>query len=129
MAWRFPPTKFFAAAGRLLIPASAHRAGLSVRQFERRFTQQIGMRPKLYARIARFEAALNYKARSPAQNWTEIAHHFGYSDQMHLVHDFREFSGESPTTTLTQLETSHEAAIKAARLARHRSEDEPRLIL
>ena len=118
-------------SGQVLIPASAHLAGLSVRQYERRFVQQIGMRPKLYARIARFEAALNRKARSPARTWTEIAQDFGYHDQMHLVHDFREFSGESPTTTLVQIETTHEASLAAARHSRNRANDhgEPTLIL
>ena len=117
------------SSGRLLTPDSAYRAGLSVRQFERRFAQQVGMRPKLYARIARFEAALSCKARSPTRTWTDIAHDFGYYDQMHLVHDFREFSGESPTTTLTHLEASHEAQIAADRLARNRGRGEPPLIL
>jgi AraC-like DNA-binding protein len=112
--------------GRISIPASANLAGMSVRQFERRFMQQIGMRPKLYARIARFEAALNRKARSPLRTWTDIAQEFGYHDQMHLVHDFREFTSESPTTTLVQIETFHDANLAAARLSRNRLGDRDR---
>jgi AraC-like DNA-binding protein len=90
--------------GRVAIAALADRAGLSMRQFERRFIERVGMRPKLFARIARFEAALDGKARFAAKSWTEVAHHFGYYDQMHMVHDFGEFTGETPTETLTQLE-------------------------
>ena len=56
------------AGGRAPIPALAGQAGLSVRQFERRFLQQVGMRPKLFARIARFEAALENKARFAASH-------------------------------------------------------------
>jgi AraC-like DNA-binding protein len=93
------------AGGRLGIPALANRAGLSMRQFERRFIQQVGMPPKLFARIARFEAALESKARFVTKSWTDVAHEFGYYDQMHLVHDFAEFTGGTPTETLTQLET------------------------
>jgi len=87
------------------ITAVADRAGLSMRQFERRFIERVGLRPKLFARIARFEAALDGKARFAAKSWTDVAHQFGYYDQMHMVHDFAEFTGESPTGTLAHLET------------------------
>ena len=75
-----------------------------MRQFERRFTQQVGMRPKLFARIARFEAALENKARFGSKSWTEVAHEYGYYDQMHMIHDFAEFTGGTPAETLAQLE-------------------------
>jgi len=55
--------------------------------------RQVGMRPKLYARVARFEAALDSKARSSNKSWTNMAHEFGYYDQMHMVHDFADFAG------------------------------------
>jgi len=92
------------AGGRAGISALASRAGLSMRQFERRFTQQVGMRPKLFARIARFEAALENKARFGSKSWTEVAHEYGYYDQMHMIHDFAEFTGGTPAETLAQLE-------------------------
>jgi AraC-like DNA-binding protein len=104
--------------GEVRIGDLAEKAGLSVRQFERRFNHQVGMRPKLYARIARFEAALESKARSRAKSWTEVAHELGYHDQMHLVHDFEQFSGETPTNVLTELEKTHQAFIDAIRLGR-----------
>jgi len=103
------------AGGRLGIPALAERAGLSMRQFERRFIQQVGMRPKLFARIARFEAALETKARSATKSWTAVAHEFGYYDQMHMVHDFGEFANKTPTETLMQLETVFVEHIKTMR--------------
>jgi len=90
--------------GRASIAALADRAGLSMRHFERRFIERVGMRPKLFARIARFEAALDGKARFTAKSWTDVAHQFGYYDQMHMVHDFGEFTGETPTGTLVHLE-------------------------
>jgi AraC-like DNA-binding protein len=82
----------------------AGRAGMSLRQFERRFVQQVGVSPKLFARIARFEAALDRMARSPQGSWTEVAHRFGYYDQMHMVHDFSRFTGKTPTRTLQDFE-------------------------
>ena len=102
-----------------------------MRQFERRFIQQVGMRPKLFARIARFEAALEGKARFVTRSWTDVAHDFGYYDQMHMIHDFAEFTGGTPTETLTQLETVYVEQIKTMRSGRPSATavGNPRLIL
>jgi AraC-like DNA-binding protein len=81
----------------------ACQTGLSFRQFERRFTHEVGITPKLYARIARFEAALAMKERAQGIPWTSIAHELGYYDQMHMVHDFQHLSGESPACIASQL--------------------------
>jgi AraC-like DNA-binding protein len=116
--------------GRVRVGDLAHRTGLSLRQFERRFTEEIGVRPKLYARIARFEAALDSRARTQA-SWTDVAHAFGYHDQMHLIHDFERFSGETPTNLLTEVEKAHRAIIDAVRNGRMPAtrRDAPRLML
>jgi AraC-like DNA-binding protein len=115
----------------LLQRALAGSAGLSMRQFERRFTQQVGVRPKLFARIARFEAALEGKARFVRKSWTDVAHEFGYYDQMHMVHDFAEFTGATPSETLTHLETIFVEEIETMRPGGPRARDvhNARLIL
>jgi AraC-like DNA-binding protein len=124
-------TLMILSGGRVDIPALAGRAGLSTRQFARKFIRQVGVRPKLFARVARFEAALENKARYATKSWTHVAHEFGYYDQMHMVHDFREFTGETPGKVLTQLEVVFVEPIRQLRLsataanAAHR----PRLIL
>lgn len=82
----------------------AARSGLSVRQFERRFVAQIGMSPKLYRRVARFEAALKSKSRSPHLRWTDIAHALGYYDQMHMVHDFRQLGNSRPSNATLEFD-------------------------
>ena len=126
------------AASRILLDGSsvqiaklAENTGLSIRQFERTFMRQAGMRPKLFARIARFEAALSSKACSSGKSWTDVAHEFGYYDQMHMVHDFQEFTGGSPTSTLRQFEVLFREQIKAARsnASSRKSTSESRLIL
>ena len=101
---RAAPNAVAIAANRVLdncggfrIREAAVSAGLSVRQFERRFCEQVGISPKRYARIVRFYAALSAKLAAPKRAWTDIAHEIGYYDQMHMVHEFRRFSGESPT--------------------------------
>ncbi len=93
------------------IDCLAHHAGLSIRNFQRMFRQQIGLSPKLYARIVRFESALKTKVSFPHRSWTTVAHEFGYHDQMHMIHDFQQLSGETPTGILGQMETVFEPQI------------------
>lgn len=88
----------------------AGSAGLSVRQFERRFLYEIGMAPKLFARIARYQLALDSKLAAPARSWLDIAHEFGYHDQTHMIKDFRSLSGSSPSGLLLQLGDMRPAA-------------------
>jgi len=78
----------------------ASMTGLSLRQFERRFASQVGMRPKLFARIVRFEAVMDRMTRGSGASWTDTAHRYGYHDQMHMVHDIQRFTGETPTRIL-----------------------------
>jgi len=97
-------TRVLSSSGCVRVSDLAHHAGLGIRQFERRFRYEIGVAPKLYARIVRFEAALRRKAAAPAMRWTDIAHALGYHDQMHMVRDFNRLSGDSPTTICGQLD-------------------------
>jgi AraC-like DNA-binding protein len=113
-----PPVDILRGAGGARIPPIAKRVGLGLRQFERKFVQQVGLSPKLFSRIARFEAALDRMGRSPQGSWTEVAHRFGYFDQMHLVHDFSRFTGETPTRTLHRFEVFFERQTIAIR-SRH----------
>jgi AraC-like DNA-binding protein len=91
-------------SGRVRVSDLARHTGLGIRQFERRFRYEIGIPPKLYARIARFEAALQRRAAAPDRRWTDIAHGLGYHDQMHMVHDFNRLSGDSPTAIGSRLD-------------------------
>ncbi|WP_374275273.1 helix-turn-helix domain-containing protein [Brevundimonas sp.] len=85
------------AGGAPPIARMAAHAGLSARQFQRRFTEQVGLTPKLYARTVRFDAVLNARERSPNLTWTDLAHRFGYFDQAHLLRDAHTFTGASPS--------------------------------
>jgi len=73
---------------------SAHIC-ISERQLERQFIVHVGLPPKLYARIVRFETALN----SPLHNesLTETAYKNGYYDQAHFIREFRAFSDLTPS--------------------------------
>jgi AraC-like DNA-binding protein len=95
--------KMIANKGCIRVQNIAYDLGLSLRQFERRFTTALGMSPKLYARVLRFEAAIHRKSTT-GHNWTTIAHELGYHDQMHLIHDFELLSGNSPKLLTAHLE-------------------------
>jgi AraC-like DNA-binding protein len=94
----------FANHGIHRVAAMAAHSGLSPRQFERRFLAQVGLPPKLYARIVRFNAALDHKLRYPGRSWSRIAVDHDYYDQTHFVHDCRAFTGEVPSQFLAQLD-------------------------
>jgi AraC-like DNA-binding protein len=100
--------RLFASNGIHRVPAMATDSGLSPRQFERRFLAQVGVPPKLYARIIRFNAALDQKLRWPSRPWSRIANDHDFYDQMHLVHDCRAFTGESPSRFVALLEDVRE---------------------
>ena len=101
--------RFLSEQGALDVGEAAAEAGLSMRQFERRFSEQVGVPPKLYARVVRFNAALEAKMTAPRRLWTDIAHDFGYYDQMHMVRDFEDFTGENPTAFIRRLDAMPES--------------------
>lgn len=86
--------------GAVRIDEIANQARLSVRQYERRFLEEIGLTPKTFARTARFERALDAKRFFPGRTWLSIAHEFGYFDQMHMVRDFQCLCGVAPSEVL-----------------------------
>lgn len=71
--------------------------GLSQRRFIELFTRQVGITPKLYSRIQRFQNTLQQVHVRRQIDWCELAFDAGYSDQSHLIRDFHQFSGLSPT--------------------------------
>lgn len=77
----------------------ATQSGYSHRQFIRLFAQAVGLPPKLYSRVQRFQRALNLMQRTGTEAWlslADVAMEAGYSDQPHFNRDFREFSGLTP---------------------------------
>jgi AraC-like DNA-binding protein len=88
--------------GTVRIDVLAYHASLSVRQYERRFAEEMGLSPKLFARITRFQMALDAKRRAPACSWLSIAHEYGYFDQMHMIRDFQALGGDTPGQLLQQ---------------------------
>ena len=80
------------------VGAAAALLGVSPRQLERRFKARVGMSPKYFARIRRFQRV--FPAIEEDGDWVGAAAACGYYDQAHLIRDFRIFAGEPPSHLL-----------------------------
>lgn len=88
------------------VEAAAACSGLSRRAFTRVFREEVGLPPKRWARIRRFQRAL--AGRHGARDLTELAHACGYYDQAHFTRELRAFAGEAPSALLArQREGNH----------------------
>ena len=79
----------------------AREAGLSRRRFAQLFREQVGITPKLYCRVHRFQSVLRQITSSVPVDWADVALAGGYYDQAHLNHEFYDFSGMSPAAYLS----------------------------
>ena len=107
----------FASRGAVSIDKLAKMTGLGLRQFERRFCDGLGTTPKLFTRVARFQSAVDAKISTPHRSWLEIAHELEYHDQMHMIHDFKEFTGHSPVQLLPQIGDGRPSALMSDEIA------------
>jgi AraC-like DNA-binding protein len=80
-------------------------AGLSRRRFAQLFREQVGLTPKLFCRLHRFQGVLQKIALGAPVDWADFALAEGYCDQAHLAHEFRDFSGISPGAYLARQRT------------------------
>jgi AraC-like DNA-binding protein len=101
-----PLTRTMAAAHRLVatdfdkrVRHLARESCMSVRTFERKFVAEMGLPPKRFARLRRFQLALDRK-RVSGTTWLDVVHDLGYFDQMHMVKEFRAFGGDAPSLLL-----------------------------
>jgi AraC-like DNA-binding protein len=79
----------------------AETTGMSQRRFIELFRDEVGMPPKLFCRVERFQTVIRNLERAQEVDWVDVALSCGYSDQSHFNHDFREFSGVRPTDYLS----------------------------
>lgn len=85
-----------------IVRETAKYLGLSQRRFIQVFKAEVGMTPKLFSRIQRFQQTRSFIQQNPLPNWATLALDYGYFDQSHLIREFLEFSGLSPTDYLNR---------------------------
>jgi AraC-like DNA-binding protein len=79
------------------VTAATESTGLSQKRFIEKFKSTVGLTPKQFCRIQRFQRALSHAQPGRQIDWTRLALDCDYFDQSHFIHDFRAFAGISPT--------------------------------
>jgi AraC-like DNA-binding protein len=79
----------------------AAQLGVSQKHFIHEFRQRVGITPKMFCRIRRFQSVLSEINRKGSVEWTSVALDCGYFDQAHFINDFQTFAGLNPTAYLS----------------------------
>jgi AraC-like DNA-binding protein len=90
--------------GQISIKELAETACLSVKQLERKFSGSIGLNPKQFIRIVRFQHVLKIHRNGFTGSLTSLAHESGYYDQAHFIHDFKRITGSAPRKFFYELQ-------------------------
>jgi AraC-like DNA-binding protein len=91
-----------ASGGSAPIRRIADEVGWSHQHLITRFRQQAGLRPKTAARLIRLDGVWRRLDEGAPPDWGQIAAESGYADQAHLIRDFRQFTGTTPTSFLAR---------------------------
>jgi AraC-like DNA-binding protein len=81
----------------------ARGAGVSHKHLITLFEESIGVTPKLYSQVVRFNGVLDHLKQHAGADWGDIVYRFGYFDQTHFAREMRRFTGASPTEFLRSL--------------------------
>jgi transcriptional regulator GlxA family with amidase domain len=85
-----------------LVKDVARDVGICERRFRRVFAAHVGLPPKLFNRILRFQRARAVANQTGKLDWAQLASSCGYFDQSYLINNFQEFCGLSPSEYLRQ---------------------------
>jgi AraC-like DNA-binding protein len=109
------------SGGAVPIETAAAQHGIAIRTLQRRFATQVGVSPKQFARIVRFHRVCSAWRHAP-ETMARVAASCGYSDESHLIRDFRAFVGEPPAAFLASLPdfTTHFLSSDSYRRTGHR---------
>jgi len=82
--------------GTLQIKQLREQLFITERTFERRFTKEIGVTPKQFAKIVQFSFSINQIKESDYTKLTSIAYENGFADQSHFIRTFKKYTGSTP---------------------------------
>ncbi len=86
--------------GSLRIDHLADMGNTTLRTVDRLFRRHIGVSPKTFARVTRFQRSLNRLKTDPGVSLGSVATECGFADQSHFVRDFKRFTGVAPSRQL-----------------------------
>jgi AraC-like DNA-binding protein len=93
---------FQAGNGRRSISEVTAQLGVSPKRFIHLFEEAVGLTPKVFCRLLRFQEALSLIEEGQRTLWADLALDCGYFDQAHFIHDFQAFSGLTPQVYLAR---------------------------
>lgn len=91
----------------------AREACLSEKRFIDVFRREVGLKPRLFHRVRRFQGVLARVHQSSERDWSGFALDHGYFDQSHLIRDFLSFSGFSPADYVRRLDDLRKCGLQA----------------
>jgi AraC-like DNA-binding protein len=94
---------------------TASQVGLTQRRFIELFANEVGLTPKLFGRVRRFQHTVDRTQIEPRTDWAQLATECGYFDQAHLIRDFVAFASVSPAAYLRRQEELSRAGIHTKR--------------
>jgi len=94
--------RLVSSAGAIEVAALASEVGWSRRHLSERFQRELGLTPKVAARVLRFDRARHLLGRRDRPGLAAVAVACGYYDQAHFTREFRELAGLSPTAWLSE---------------------------
>lgn len=92
----FAVDKIIRSPNGLTIEEISNKVGYSQKHLIKLFKDHVGLTPKGFLKIIRFQKAIEEISAAKQINWTGIAFESGYYDQAHFINDFRAFSGFTP---------------------------------
>jgi AraC-like DNA-binding protein len=95
----------FRSGGSARIAELAGAAGVSERALSRLFTGRVGLPPKRFSRVVRFQRVLRRVEGCP--DWAQLAIELGYFDQAHMIREFRTLFGCTPGEAVALIESTH----------------------
>ncbi|MFC4455006.1 helix-turn-helix domain-containing protein [Deinococcus sonorensis] len=114
-------TTLYTSLGQARIGTLSEELGLSQRQLERQFLQEVGLNAKTLARLIRFEEAQNRLWLDPHRSLAALAYEVGFSDQAHLTREFQALAQVTPSAfarhTLLRLEQNRHSEPSLVRVA------------
>lgn len=96
----FALKQFFGFRQQPPISRVVEQVGFSQRRFIQLFCDEVGLTPKLFCRVSRFQGVVRRLAVANQVDWAEVALNCGYYDQAHFIHDFQAFAGITPSAYL-----------------------------
>jgi len=96
-AVRFALHRFFGWMPQPSVSQVVEQVGFSQRRFIQLFSNEVGLTPKLFSRVCRFQNIIQTAHAQNEVNWAAVALDCGYYDQAHFIHDSHSFPGITPS--------------------------------